>query len=57
MDNNLKIFENVEFGSIRVVSDGNEPWFVGKDVAILLGYRDTVNALKNHVDVDDSKGW
>nr|DAI46478.1 MAG TPA: antirepressor [Caudoviricetes sp.] len=32
MDNNLKIFENVEFGSIRVVSDGNEPWFVGKDV-------------------------
>ncbi len=57
MDNNLKIFENNEFGSIRVVSDGNEPWFVGKDVAILLGYRDTVNALKTHVDDDDSKGW
>ena len=57
MDNNLKIFENVEFGSIRVVSDDNEPWFVGKDIAILLGYRDTVNALKTHVDVDDSKGW
>ena len=37
-------------------SDG-EPWFVGKDVATALGYKDTVNALKSHVDEDDKRGW
>lgn len=38
-----------------IVIDGN-PWFVGKDVAAALGYKDTVNALKAHVDDDDKKG-
>lgn len=31
--NNIKIFENPEFGSIRTVEQNGEPWFVGKDVA------------------------
>ena len=35
----------------------NEPWFVGKDVAQVLGYKDTVNALKSHVDSEDKAGW
>lgn len=35
----------------------NEPWFVGKDVASVLGYKDTVNALKAHIDEDEKAGW
>lgn len=51
--NEVKIFENPEFGQVRSVMIDSEPWFVGKDVAAALGYRDTVNALKNHVDNED----
>lgn len=42
--------------NIRVVSVEGEPWFVGKDVAKVLGYKDTVNALKSHVDEEDKGG-
>ena len=38
MSSELKIFENAEFGSIRTVEKNGEPWFVGKDVASILGY-------------------
>lgn len=38
---------------MRTVEIDNEPWFVGKDVAEALGYRDTSDALKKHVDADD----
>ena len=38
MDNNLKIFENVEFGNIRAVNIDGVPWVVGKDVALALSY-------------------
>ena len=51
--NELKIFESKEFGSIRTVQLNNETYFVGKDVAIALGYADTVNALKQHVEDED----
>ena len=54
---NIKIFENPEFGSIRTVEINNEPWFVGKDVAEALGYKDTVNAMKQHIDGEDKLGW
>lgn len=47
---NIKIFENPEFGSIRTVEINNEPWFVGKDVAEVLGYANTRDALAKHVD-------
>lgn len=57
MDNDLQIFENAEFGKVRAIDINSEPWFVGKDVALILGYKDTVNALKSHVDVEDAKGW
>lgn len=51
--NELKIFENPEFGSIRTVEVNGEPWFVGKDVAKVLGYIDTSDALKKHIDEED----
>ncbi len=53
----LQIFNNPEFGDIRIVERDGEPWFVGKDIAAALGYKDTVNALKSHVDDEDKAGW
>mgnify|MGYP002761729541 CR=1 FL=1 len=46
--NEVQIFENEEFGSVRTVEINGKPYFVGKDVAKALGYKDTVNALKQH---------
>lgn len=51
--NNLQIFNSPEFGQIRIVQQNGEPWFVGKDVASVLQYRDTSDALKKHVDKED----
>lgn len=53
--NELKIFENEQFGKVRAVKINEEPWFVGKDVAAALGYNDTKSALKDHVDVEDKQ--
>ena len=53
--NELKIFENPAFGQVRIVEREGEPWFVGKDVAQALGYSDTADALKKHVDEEDKK--
>lgn len=53
MDNNLQIFQNAEFGSIRTLEINNEPWFVGKDVADVLGYSNPRDALSRHVDDED----
>lgn len=53
--NELKIFENPAFGKVRVVEQGGEPWFVGKDVAEILGYSDLNKAVAMHVDDDDKK--
>ena len=55
MKNNVINFENAEFGSIRIIIIDGEPWFVGKDVAEILGYSDTFGALKKHVDGDDKQ--
>lgn len=52
---NIQIFENPEFGSIRIVEINNEPWFVGKDVAEVLGYADTFGAIKKHVENEDKQ--
>ena len=54
---NMTVFESPEFGSIRTVDLDGTPWLVGKDVAQALGYKDTVNALKAHVDPEDKTGW
>lgn len=53
MNNNLQIFSNNEFGSIRTLNINNENWFIGKDVAEVLGYSNTRDALKVHVDEED----
>ena len=51
--NELQVFNNDEFGSIRTVTIENEPWFVGKDVAGVLGYINPSKALSDHVDTED----
>lgn len=51
--NDLKIFENSEFGKIQVIERNGEPWFIGKDVAEILGYTNPRKALNDHVDDDD----
>nr|DAW25894.1 MAG TPA: repressor domain protein [Caudoviricetes sp.] len=51
--NDIQIFDNPEFGKIRTVRKNNEPWFVGKDIAEALGYKNTKDALINHVDEED----
>lgn len=55
--NELQIFQNPEFGTVRTVEMNGEPWLVGKDVAEALGYKDTVNALKAHVEDEDKARW
>ena len=53
--NELKIFENAEFGQVRTVAIDNEPWFVGKDVAEALSYAKARNAIASHVSDEDKK--
>ena len=54
MKSNIKIFENKEFGSIRTMTDKNgEPWFVGKDVAGILGYSNPTKAIRDRVFEED----
>lgn len=49
----LKVFENAEFGSVRTTTVNGEIMFVGKDVAGILGYSNPRKALADHVDEDD----
>ena len=51
--NNLKIFENAEFGQIRTAEVDGEPWFVGKDVAEALGYAEPRSAVSKKVEEVD----
>jgi len=52
--NEIKIFENEQFGKIRTMTNENgETFFVGKDVAEILGYKKTANAIATHVDIED----
>lgn len=48
-----KIFEHPEFGKVRTVMIDGEPWFVGRDIAIALGYAKPENALSIHVEQED----
>ena len=52
--NEIVTFKNSEFGEVRTLVINDEPWFVGKDVAEILGYKKPLNALTTHVDKDDS---
>lgn len=53
MEQIIKIFENEEFGKVRTVIKDGEPWLVGKDVAVILGYAKPENAIAAHVDSED----
>ena len=51
--NDLQVFTNPELGQVRIVTIDGEPYFVGKDIAEILGYSNTRDALAKHVDEDD----
>lgn len=53
--NELQIFNNEEFGSVRTTIINGEPYFIGKDVATILGYSNPRDAISKHVD-DEDKG-
>lgn len=51
--NDLQIFSNPEFGQVRTVEIDGQPWLVGKDVAVALGYKNPRDAITRHVDAED----
>lgn len=51
--NETQIFNNEEFGQIRIVTISGEPWIVGKDAAVALGYKNPQEAIREHVEEDD----
>lgn len=51
--NDLTVFSNEQFGSVRTVDIDGEPWLVGKDVAEALGYTNPQKAIRDHVDEED----
>lgn len=51
--NELQIFKDKRFGEVRTITIEGEPWFVGKDVAEVLGYTDTAQAIRKHIDPED----
>lgn len=53
LSENIKIFNNAEFGEIRVMLIDDDPWFVGKDIAVALGYNNPQKAIRDHVDEQD----
>lgn len=52
--NELKVF-NFDTQDLRVLEKDGEPWFVGKDVATVLGYANPSKAVSNHVDSEDKR--
>ena len=54
-ENKIEIFRNEEFGTVRTLTIDGEPYFVGKDVAEILGYSDTAKAIRTHVDDEDKQ--
>ena len=56
MNMEIQIFKHEKFGDIRTINKDGEPWFVGKDVAEVLGYSRARNAISVHVAEKDKKG-
>ena len=54
--NAMQVF-NFKEQQVDILIINGEPHFIGKQVATILGYKDTVNALKAHVDAEDKRGW
>ena len=53
MTENIEVFTNAEFGQVRTLTIDDEPYFVGKDVAIILGYAKPTDAVRKLVDEED----
>ena len=53
MENKIRVFENQEFGKVRILELNNEPWFVGKDVAEILGYSQPSVTISKKVETED----
>lgn len=51
--NEIVLFKHDEFGEVRTLMIDGEPWFVGKDIAAILGYNEPHKAISRHVDEDD----
>ena len=51
----IQVFKNDRFGEVRTMVINGEPWFVGKDVASVLGYLNTQKAIRDHVDEEDKR--
>ena len=49
----IKIFNNAEFGEVRIFDKNGEPWFVGRDVCNILGYANASKAIADHIDIDE----
>lgn len=49
----IKTFTNKEFGTVRTIVKDGEPWFVGKDMAEILGYKETAKAIRTHICAED----
>lgn len=52
-ENKIEIFRNEEFGTVRTLTIDEKPYFVGKDVAEILGYSNSRKAIADHVDNED----
>lgn len=52
-NNKLEIFKNEKFGEVRTIVIDNEPWFIGKDIATVLGYSNPNEAILDHIDEED----
>ena len=52
-ENEIMLFCHEEFGEIRTLTIDGDPWFVGKDVAVILGYNEPHKAIARHIDEDD----
>lgn len=53
MTNNTQLFENKDFGKLRVVGNNGQPWFIAKDVTDILAYQNNRDAIRVHVDAED----
>ena len=61
MENNIQVFNNEEFGEVRVIEENGKPLFCGNDVAKALGYSNAPDAMRRHcraiVKRDTPPGW
>jgi anti-repressor protein len=57
MNNQLQIFENEEFGRVRVLDNDGQPWFVGRDITNILGYSNGSRDINRHVDAEDRQNY